>query len=160
MPTQKLQVSRALKVIPSDYCNIPFPNEKWNGNIEGVSVDIIEDVGAQFLSNPTVQIGDILYSEQNGVAYTVTEIVSEVELRVNYDDLNPTLAGAYTIYAGDMNQGCVLYIGTSIANDITTVITAGGDTVQLKNLPQGSFCPIQVLAVTTSTDTTDIVALW
>ena len=162
MATQKLQVSRALRVIPSDYCNIPFPNEKWFGALDGVSVDIIEDLDAQFISNPTVQVGDIFYSEENGVGYTVSEIVSEVELRLNYDGLDTTLAGlgVYTIYSGDMNQGCVLYIGTSIDGDITTVVTAGSDTVQFVNLPKGSFVPVQVVAVTTITDTTDIVALW
>ena len=37
MPNLKLQVSRALNVIPSDYTNIPMPNVITYGNITGIN---------------------------------------------------------------------------------------------------------------------------
>lgn len=55
-------------------------------------------------------------------------------------------------------EGCVLYVGTG---GILRVLTAGGDDVTLKNVPNGTFIPLQVIRVFASTTTaTDIIALW
>lgn len=59
---------------------------------------------------------------------------------------------------GGPNDGCVLYVGTG---GILRVLTIGGDDITLKNVPNGSFIPVQVLRVfATTTTATDIVALW
>lgn len=56
------------------------------------------------------------------------------------------------------NNGCVLYVGTG---GILRVLTAGGSDITLLNVPNGTFIPIQVLKVFSSTTTAnDIVALW
>jgi len=56
------------------------------------------------------------------------------------------------------NNGCVLYIGTG--GDVS-VKTVGNDLVIFKNVPSGTFFPVQVLQVLDSgTDAEDILALW
>jgi len=53
---------------------------------------------------------------------------------------------------------CVLYVGTG---GILRVLTASGDDVTLQNVPNGTFIPIQVIRVFSSTTTaSNIVALW
>jgi hypothetical protein len=56
------------------------------------------------------------------------------------------------------NNGCVLYVGTG---GILRVLTAGGSDITLLNVQNGTFIPIQVVKVFSSTTTADnIVALW
>ncbi len=53
---------------------------------------------------------------------------------------------------------CVLYVGTG---GILRVLTAGGNDITLQNVPNGTFVPIQVVRVFSSTTTaSNIVALW
>lgn len=52
---------------------------------------------------------------------------------------------------------CVLYVGG--AGNLT-VLTAGGNTVTLVGVAAGTFIPIQVVRVFTSTTATSILALW
>jgi hypothetical protein len=53
---------------------------------------------------------------------------------------------------------CVLYVGTG---GTLRVLTAGGNDITLVNVADGTFIPIQVIRVFSSTtDATDIVALW
>jgi hypothetical protein len=55
-------------------------------------------------------------------------------------------------------EGCVLYVGTG---GILRVLTAGGDDVIFRNVPNGTFIPVQVIRVFASTTSaTDILALW
>jgi hypothetical protein len=55
-------------------------------------------------------------------------------------------------------EGCVLYVGTG---GILRVLTAGGDDVIFRNVPNGTFIPVQVIRVFASTtNATDILALW
>ena len=56
------------------------------------------------------------------------------------------------------NNGCVIFVG--VGGDLR-VSTTGGDDVVFKNVPTGSFVPVQVVKVfATNTTATDIVALW
>lgn len=60
--------------------------------------------------------------------------------------------------SGGENNGCVLYVGTG---GLLRVLTVGGDDVTFKNVPNGTFIPVQVLRVFASTTSaTDIIALW
>jgi hypothetical protein len=55
-------------------------------------------------------------------------------------------------------EGCVLYVGTG---GILRVLTAAGDDITFKNVPNGTFLPVQVVRVFAATTTaTDIIALW
>jgi len=56
------------------------------------------------------------------------------------------------------NNWCVIFVG--VGGDLR-VSTTGGDDVVFKNVPTGSFVPVQVVKVfATNTTATDIVALW
>jgi hypothetical protein len=55
------------------------------------------------------------------------------------------------------NVGCVLYVG--IGGDLD-VVTVAGNEVTLSNVQDGSFVPIQVLKVLSTSTASDILALW
>lgn len=55
-------------------------------------------------------------------------------------------------------EGCVLYVGTG---GTLRVLTAGGDDITLLNVANGTFVPLQVIRVfSTTTTANNIVALW
>ena len=69
-----------------------------------------------------------------------------------------TPSDAVDIVGASANTPATLFVGT--AGDIE-VITLGGSTLLLKNIPAGSFLPIQVSRVKASlTTASDIVALF
>jgi hypothetical protein len=58
-------------------------------------------------------------------------------------------------------EACVLYVGTAGDGTGLRVITSGGDEVAFKNIPSGTFLPVQVLRVFETDTTVDsIIALW
>ena len=164
MPNLKLQVSRALNVIPSDYTNIPMPNVITYGVVTGTSVGILIDSLKNFSSsgvNPlNVQVGDIVYNITANQAAMVTSVDSATQLTLNAA-ITINIADAYTLYSGTNITGtvepCVLYVGTG--GDLE-VVTAGGDTVYLIGVPSGTFLPIQVIRVSAFSIASNIVALW
>ena len=161
MATQKLQVSRALAVTPSDFANIPFPATKNTGTNTAVVPNQLVDThaGVNFY-DLTIREGDIVYA--NSQAATVTKIVSATVLELN-NDIFAVVATSYTIYqasaqTGSENDGCVLYIGTG--GDLR-VITHGGDDVTYAGLVAGNFYPVQILKVMSSgTLASNIIAHW
>lgn len=156
MASQKLQPSSALSVIPSDNVDIPFTNISASGTNTSATASKLVDSGATF-NNGSVNVGDIVYNTTDSSAAMVTAIDSATTLSLN---ANIFSAGskAYIVYTGNSNQGCVLYIGG--AGDLN-VITAAGQTVLFKAVPVGTFIPINVIKVlSTSTTATFILALW
>mgnify|MGYP003148440342 CR=1 FL=1 len=156
MAYQKLQVSRAVAVIPSDTVNIPDPATQALTGIADFSVaGTLTDVGTTFTS-AGIQQNAIVYNTTASIAYYVTEIVSDTAL-----SLSPSSAGgavdAYVIY-NPVSLGCVLYIG---AAGNVKVTTAGGDEVTFVGVNAGTFLPVQVIRVwDTGTAATNILALW
>ena len=164
MPNLKLQVSRALNVIPSDYTNIPMPNIITASTITGTSAGILIDSTKNFSSsglNPlNVQIGDIVYDTTAQQAAMVTNVDSATQLTLS-TAITITIGDSYTLFSSTNITGtvepCVLYVG--IGGDLE-ITTAGGDVVYLTNVPSGSFLPIQVIRVSPFSTASDIVALW
>lgn len=164
MPNLKLQVSRALNVIPSDFTNIPMPNIITYAQATSTSVGILIDSTRNFFSsgvNPlNVQVGDIVYNTTAQQAAMVTNVDSATQLTLS-GAITMTIGDNYTLYSGTNITGsvepCVLYVGTGGDLEVTT---AGGDTVYLTNVPSGSFLPIQVIRVSAFSTAYDIVALW
>lgn len=156
MATQKLQVGRALKVIPTNYANIPFPAVTISSTITSISGVTITDTSANFYELG-VKAGDIFYDYAAFTASTVVSVQSADTLVLNYAAF--VLSGQeYIIFNGENNNGCVLYIGG--AGDIA-VTTIGGDEVIFNALLAGQFVPVQTLKVSqTGTIATDILALW
>jgi len=151
MAYQKLQVERALTVIASDTINIPnVAGPSVSGTTDGVTANKLVDSTASFTSN---LLGYIVYS---GIQVaTVTAVDDANTLSLSADIM--ASGEAYTLYADD-NNGCVLYVGNT---GNVRVLTAGNDDVTFVGIPAGAFVPVQVKRVFASTtDATDIVALW
>ena len=160
MAYQKLQVSGALAVIPSDTVDIPNPSSAGQtGTAAAPTGAQLVGTGTSFTT--TVSIGDIIYAGAAGaartIAATVEAVVSDTVLTTS---TAITSTFTYTIYSqiDSPSGGCVLYCGAT--GDIN-VLTAGGDTVTFTAVPTGAFMPVQVLRVNaTGTAATNIIALF
>ena len=163
MPNLKLQVSRALSVIPSANTNIPMPNVIVTSTATTTTANKLIDSTRNFTSlgtNPlNVQVGDIVYNTTTSTAATVTNVDSATQLSLNANIMTAT--NAYTLYSGTNTAGsvepCVLYVG--VGGDLN-VTTAGGDVVTFVGIASGTFFPVQVIRVNSVVTATDIIALW
>ena len=163
MPNLKLQVSRALKVIPSLNTNIPMPNVIVTSTATTTTANKLVDSTKNFTSlgtNPlNVQVGDIVYNTTSSLAATVTNVDSATQLSLNANIMTAT--NAYTLYSGTNTAGsiepCVLYVG---GGGEITVTTAGGDVVNFVGIATGTFLPVQAIKVHPISSATNIVALW
>jgi glucokinase len=163
MSVFKSQYTRALKVIPSDNANIPYPNLMTSGITTGAGTNQLIDSEANFISLG-VAAGDIVYNNSNDFAATVVEVVSAKELLLNADVI-PSSATLYSIYnassqTSNGNPGCYLYIGADGNIEVTTI---GGDRVTFNDLKGGTTLPVQVVKVhsyESQTTSTSIIALW
>jgi len=167
MPTPKLNPSRSIAVIPSDYCNIPNPallitecvsTSSGLGNFNVYNTNLVE---------AGVKVGDIVYDYTNMVAATITSIQYIYNPMIDPSMTNIiVLSGPITIstetpiliYNGqDDSTGCVLYVGNGGS---IRVITEGGDDVILQGVLTGSFMPVQVTKIfLTDTAAVNILAL-
>ena len=162
MPNLKLQVSRALRVIPSGNTNVPMPNVIVTSLATATTTNKLVDSTMNFSSsgvNPlNIQVGDIVYNNTLLGAAIVTNVDSATQLSLNSDIMVST--NAYTLYSGTNNTGsvepCVLYVGTGGDLEVTT---AGGDVVVFVGITSGTFLPVQVIKVNGGT-AADIIALW
>jgi len=157
---QKLQALRALKVIPSDDANVPFPSVIAAAANTSVGVNELIKFGGTFITDG-VTTGDIVYNTTAQLAATVVTVDSETTLTLNADIFLAT-AEDFIIYTGNSNTGsltpCVFFVGTT---GNVKVVTEGGDTVLLKNLANGQFIPVSVSRILkTETTASNIVALW
>lgn len=167
MPTQKLQPSRALQVIPSDDANIPTPNLLASGVTTSVTfaTELI-DSNANFIVNTSngvqyaVNVGDIVYCTFG--AATIIKVVNSTTLLLNTGIMLINNM-SYSIYqdgapTGLGNQGAVLYIGSAGNLKVTT---SGNDIVTFAGIQAGTFFPVNVVKVwAAGTDCTEIIALW
>lgn len=175
MSVFKTTFSRALKVIPSDDCNVPSPNLLIRSTNTGVSTNKLVDSNGKFYVNVSseadgssrreyrVNVGDVVYCYGNFKAATIVAVTSDTELILNADIMDSFYE--YEIYqegaqTGLGNQGCYLYISNiSLIGDLK-INTIGGDDISFTNIPTG-LLPIQVKKVFgAGTNLTDITALW
>ena len=134
MPNLKLQVSRALSVIPSDDTNIPMPSVIVSSTATATTANKLVDSTKNFSSvgaNPlNVQVGDTIYDISNSSAAMVTNVDSATQLTLNVNIIGGL--DFYTLYSGTNITGtvepCVLYVG--IGGDMD-IVTAGGDNLQV-----------------------------
>lgn len=161
MAYQKLQVSTAFNVIPSDTVRIPNIDTMVGAGTADFSVaGTLTDVGTSFTTD--VKVGDIVYNTTASIAYYVSVVVSDTQLT-----LTPSTAGGatdtYLVYR-EATPGCVLFAG--VAGDMTIQLAqqnGGGVTTDLlfKGIAAGAFLPTQAIRVgATGTTATDILALW
>jgi hypothetical protein len=157
MAYQKLQVSRALQVIKSDNANIPFQGVVETGTSTSVVANQLVDSAATFAAL-NVKVGDVVYNTTTSTAATVNRVVNDTTIVLNAD-IFLAAGNSYIVYSQNTkNEGCVLYIGTG---GNLRVLTHGGDDVVFTNVLGGTFLPVQILKVfSTSTAAADIIALW
>ena len=162
MSASIIQAHRALKVLPSNDAEIPFPAVAQTGtNTSTAAVGVLIDSAATFITN-SVRTGDIVYNITDSTAATVLSVTNQTTLIVNADIFTAT-AKSYVVYQASAqttigNQGCVLYIG---GPGNVTMTTNGSDTITLVGLNGGQFVPVQCVKVfATGTTATNIIALW
>lgn len=161
MSASIIQAQRALKVLPSNDAEIPFPAIAQSGVNTSVVASQLVDTAATFITN-SVRTGDIVYNITDSTAATVVSVTNETTLVLNANIFLATTK-SYVVYQASAqttigNQGCVLYIG---GPGNVAVTTNGGDTVTLVGLNAGQFVPVQVTKVAlTGTSATEIIALW
>jgi hypothetical protein len=162
MAYQKLQVSRALQVIPSDTVNIPDPASEYiSSTSTGASAGQLVDTSVNF-EEKGVKVGDIVYADLIGTP--IAAYVTELEDADNINVSTAIPSGVdYKIYRATEfpNNGCVLYIGG--AGDVK-VMTAGADIVEFEASLAGTYMPVNILRVYatghTTAAATKILALW
>jgi hypothetical protein len=165
MAYQKLQVSQALAVIPSDTVYIPDPSTQvLTGTADFSVANTLTDVGTTFLT-AGIQENAIVYNTASGIAYYVTAVTDDLNLA-----LSPATVGgaadAYVIYNA-ATIGAVLYVGvTGNASLLMSALkdkpgTVTTNATSFVGIAAGAFLPTQVVGVAASgTTATDIVALW
>jgi len=157
MAYQKLQVERALEVIPSDTINIPNVSGAVLSGTTSQSAPVATQLVDATKDFTLIQglVGSIVYVG-TGVA-TVASVTDATTLTLSAGVANTGATEAYTIYA-DANQGCVLYTG---AGGNIKVLTAGNDEVTFTGTAVGAFIPVQVKRVfATPAPPAGIIALW
>jgi hypothetical protein len=148
--------SIALEIFPNDNTNIPFPNAVLTGVTNGVGLNQLKDTGTDFVALG-IQVGDIVFNQSDTTYAYVTAVENDRLLISENIFLNG--GEGYTIYQG-VNQGCYIYIGSTINGVDMEVVTLGGDTVKFNYLRSGTVLPVQVLKVTGNTSVSNLIALW
>ena len=184
MSNVKLLPTRILKVIPSDYCDVPYPviayQDQSGTNSSSVGTNAIESLTPVFIVQDSsgnyvniVNPGDVIYFENDNIAATVVEVKSAYKIVINADILVNGTNYTYTIYQNSLfpNQGCQLFfpLDTQEVVDIT-FSSAGRDNLfntdgiisggyNFKYLNTSTPLPLQVVKVWTCS-TLEIFALW
>jgi hypothetical protein len=166
--------TKAIKVQPSDYCNIPNPSLRITDQIAvSIGGGLLTTTSADFVALG-VKVGDIVYITSGGGltdnGATVLSIQSSSPSSPN-DTLeinNAAYSGAgdsFTVYAGDQNDasksGCVLLFPSGITPS-GNIVTKMGDTISLAafgTVTEPYLLPIQVTQYK-SDGSRDTIALW
>ena len=155
MAYQKLQTNQAIQVIPDNNITIPAPNEVASGATTGAATLKLIDSAANF--STTAAVGDVIYSGSGSVRdaiATVTAVDSNTQLSVS---VAVASGKNYNIYSKDLNEGCILYVGGQ--GDVVVETVAGNEATFI-GIQTGTFMPVQVLKVKTTTTATNIIAMW
>jgi len=162
MSYQKLNTSRAWKVLPND--DTPLPNIGGPVTIQGTNINFVQPV-----NDKGIEAGMVVVNITTGVQTLVTGVNQSANITqlpvesvvgmnagdtiVIYEAVTSRIYEAVT-----SRSAAVLYVGTG---GNVRVLTAGGDDVVIVGVAAATFIPINVVQVL-ATDTTaaDILALW
>lgn len=138
MSNVKLAPTRILRVIPSDYCDIPYPTVAFadqNDNTTAISFNTLENNNNPFqVQNSSgdwvniVNPGDVIYFEGDNLAATIAEVLSPSVIVLNANILVSGDPYSYTIYQNSLfpNQGCQLFIPGGVQDMFSIRITSAG----------------------------------
>ncbi|MFN5250205.1 MAG: hypothetical protein ACK5DE_04105 [Bacteroidota bacterium] len=163
MSVFKTTFSRALRVIPTDNADIPYPSDIAVGTNTSVVASSLVDAAADFITKG-VATGDVVYNTTDGTVATVVSVVNATTLLLNANIFAAT-AKAYVVYqaspqTSNGNPGCFLFVGGAGNVRVTTI---GQDIVTFNAVPVGTILPVQVVkvhSVASGTTATLINALW
>jgi hypothetical protein len=158
MSNVKLAPTRILKVIPSDYCDIPYPTVAFadqNDNTTAISFNTLQNTNNPFqVQNSSgdwvniVNPGDVIYFEGDNLAATIAEVLSPSVIVLNANILVSGDPYSYTIYQNSLfpNQGCQLFIPGAF-NDMfyIRIISAGQDNNGESIDVQPQLFPLQIV---------------
>ena len=142
MAYQKIlgQTTRSLEVIPSDYCDIPYPGNiviptgtpsgKWVSDNPGSGVvSVLADSNQLFITNG-IEVGDIIYNISTRGGGIITQIISETSVKVSGGlDFSGVSQTYYLYKKGD--YPCMLFIGVPyMTTPMLGLTSAGGDFIE------------------------------
>ena len=167
MAYQKLQVSSASIVIPSNTVNIPTPDGptiETAVDTTGPNNEVLMD-DTTFTDDPLLKRGATIINTTDLTIGTIEKIVGPGVVEVGAAFYGSLAAGKgiaiYPLPNFNAQQGCIIYVGDTSGGGDVHVLTCGGTEVVYKNVPQGSFLPVQVLRVNTSLTTAQsLIANW
>ena len=158
MSNVKLAPTRILKVIPSNYCDIPYPTVAFadqNANTQAISVNTLQNNDNPFqVQNSSgdwvniVNPGDVIYFEVVNLAATIAEVLSPSIIVLNAPILNPGDNYTYTIYQNSLfpNQGCQLFIPGAFDDMFYIRITSAGQDDNGQSIDvQPQLFPLQIV---------------
>jgi hypothetical protein len=153
---------RAIPIYPSNNTNIPFPQLIVSGTTKGVGTNQLIDTTQTFAY---VMAGDIVYNTSAGSLASATVVrVEQAGIILLNANIFPTTPKEYTIYSSSnetINEGCIVYVGGTNANENIKVTTVSGDIVTFSNILLGSYIPCVVTKVwETGTSATNLLAIW
>jgi len=169
------QPTQAVIVVPNDDINIPKPGVYKSGTNTGAGVNLVVNPGTgNFITgevNPggtgysnKVAGGDVVYEPSTWTIAQVIEVTGEDTLTLSAPGLGGT--AAFDIYRGNGGkvnnkqgqEGFSLFVGT--AGDLRVIPAGSQEAVDLKNVGNNSYVPLQVIRVFASgTSAADILAL-
>lgn len=164
MSYNKLQGQRAADVTPRNLVDIIAP---WNApvvfgigtNSSGDTYDFTGILAADW--EDKWNIGWVIPLTTGGVTYTARQLsfnFTSGYLQVTFDRNYSFLASGFWYTTLELNEGCVLYIGTG---GNVSVETIEGDDVIFNGVVGGTFLPVLCRKVTASNTTaSNIIAIW
>jgi hypothetical protein len=184
MSNVKLAPTRILEVIPSDYCDIPYPTIAYEYHNASDTVAVGTDILENNVDNPfqvqnssgdwinIVNPGDVVYFEPDIIAATVAEVLSPSQIKLNASILVDGNSYVYTIYQNSLfpNQGCQLLVTGKYDGFVDlTVRSAGQDGADggsrgiLLKAIQPQVLPFQIVRLFndgTTTVNNNYIAMW
>jgi hypothetical protein len=180
MSNVKLAPTRILKVIPSDYCDIPYPtvafqdsNAESRAGADGIIQNGNDPFQVQNSSGDWVNVvnpGDVIYFYEDNLAATVTEVLSPSDIRINAAILTEGEYYNLVIYQNSLfpNQGCQLYFPDPTVTLRIRFTSAGQDSAPGTNngyvfgKVQSQVLPLQIVKLWESNTDIDVeyFAMW
>jgi len=150
----KFQGQLALKVIPSDTIDIPYPTPYFTGQASATTANKLVMASADFINTTPVQPGDVVYNTTDSSCAIVTAVDSATTLSISADIMANT--ENFALHT-PTTEPPVLFIGT--AGDVV-VEDVGGNTNTYANIGDARDFSYQVKKVKTATTASDILAIW
>ena len=164
MAYERLQVSVAAPVIPSDTVDIPCPSGPSIVGVNNVPTAFTNKVTSllPLFDNDQLKTGAIIVNNTTNAKSTITAIDDPNMCSLADNIMN--LGDAFTIFltpSSIQSRGAIIYIGDVLGGTSLTVETVGGNVVTYPLVIPGTFLPVFVKRVyDTGTTASSLIAHW